>query len=156
MDISKVIQDIQYILAPAFMISSAGMLLLGFQTKFSNLSNRFRVLNHERQLFARQPQRSPEEERRYSNLRKQCDLLFRRATLVKNSILLTYSSIIFFTATSILILLSLYGTFHLRFWIIAVFAFGLLQILATAVIMLHETRLFYHILVLEQKSWNET
>ncbi len=153
MDISKVIQEIQYILAPAFMISSAALLLLGFQNKFSALANRFRVLNHEKQQLWQKVNRSQAEEARLSNLKDQVEHLFRRASLVKNAILFTYGSIVFFTGTSVLILFSIYSSRLLHVFIIAAFAMGLFLLFMTAVIMLVEAGLFYHVLTLEKKSW---
>ena len=47
MDVAKIVEEIHLVLAPAVMISSSALLLLGFQTKFSNLASRFRTLNYE-------------------------------------------------------------------------------------------------------------
>jgi polyferredoxin len=155
MDISKVIQEIQYILAPAFMISSAALLLLGFQNKFSALADRLRVLNHERQQLWQKPDRTPVEETRFRNLKDQVEHLFRRASLVKSAIFLTYGSIVFFTGTSLLILFGMHASRPAHVLIMATFATGLFFIFATAIIMLLESRLIYRVLVLEKKSWGD-
>ncbi|MSR77404.1 MAG: DUF2721 domain-containing protein [Candidatus Omnitrophica bacterium] len=119
MDIAKLIQEIQYILAPAMMISSSSLLLLGFQNKFSNLTD-------------------------------QVKYLFRRATLVKNTVLFTYGSIFFFTVTSILILADIYFTLQIHCLIISTFAAGLCLMLTTAVVMMIEAKLFYRVILLEK------
>lgn len=154
MDISKIVQEIQYVLAPAIMISSAGMLLLGFQTKFSNLASRFRGLNHERQQLARLNSRSREEELRFESLKHQSESIFRRASLVKNAIFLTYGSIAFFAGASVMILLSMHAISTFYPFIIVTFAIGILLLFASAFVMLAETQLLFQALTLEKKSWS--
>ena len=75
-----------------------------------------------------------------------------RATYMKNAIVFTYSGIICFTGTSILIFLNVYSAFRLRHLIITVFLAGLFLILVSAVLIILETRLFYKIISLEKKS----
>jgi hypothetical protein len=41
MGLDTIVLEIQNVLAPAVMISSSALLLMGFQAKFSNLANRF-------------------------------------------------------------------------------------------------------------------
>ena len=45
------IQLIQFMLAPAVMISACGLLLLGINNKYSLVVNRIRLLNEERRKF---------------------------------------------------------------------------------------------------------
>ena len=152
MDITKIIQQIQYVLAPAIMISSSALLLLGFHNKFSNLANRFRSLNQEKRALAAKPQKDAVEEARFRNLTEQVDQLMRRATYVKNAILATYLGIVCFAGTSILIFLNIYASFQFYTCIYAVFAMGLIFILASCAFMIMETNVFYKIMVLEKKS----
>ena len=51
MDITEIVQEIQYVLSPAVMVSSSALLLLGLQNKFSSLANRFRALNQEKRVL---------------------------------------------------------------------------------------------------------
>ncbi|MBI4352706.1 MAG: DUF2721 domain-containing protein [Candidatus Omnitrophica bacterium] len=152
MDIPRVVQEIQYVLAPAVMVSSAALLLLGFQNKFSSLANRFRVLNEEKRVLGSKAERTYQEEGRFQSLKKQVDHLMRRATYVKNAIILAYASIVCFSATSVMIFLNVYARFYFGVLLIAVFLTGLLLVLASAVSMMVETSLFYKIISLEKKS----
>ena len=152
MEISQLVQEIQYILAPAIMISSSALLLLGFQNKFSNLADRFRGLNQEKRRLFQKADRTPEEERHLSNLSGQIEYLFRRASHVKNAILLTYGAVVFFTGTSILILFNIYFVRQLYPYIIVTAAIGLSLLFLTALIMLAEARLIFRVLALEKKS----
>src|SRR3989338_954931 len=106
MELSNLVQQIQYMLAPAIMVSSSALLLLGYQNKFSALFNRFRSLNQERRLLVQKIKRESAEEDRLGNLKAQLGRLFKRATNVKNAIVLTYSAIICFLATSVFLFLN--------------------------------------------------
>ena len=152
-DIPKAIQEIQYMLAPAIMVSSASLLLLGFQTKFSNLASRFRVLNREKQELGQKAGRSREEEARLANVRDQVQYLLRRASLVKNAILLTYGAILFLVGTSVLILMDIYSSREFHYLILGAFSAGLVCLFLTALVMIMETGLFYRIMIFEKKSW---
>ena len=152
MDISKIIQEIQYILAPAIMVSSSALLLLGFQTKFSNLANRFRVLNHEKRALSQKAQKETSEEDRLGNLTSQIHHLMRRASHVKNAIVLTYGAIICFAGTSILIFLNIYTSFKLVHSTVAIFLVGLVMVFLSAILMILETMLFYQVISLEKES----
>ena len=152
MDIGKIVQEIQYVLAPAVMVSSSALLLLGFQNKFSSLANRFRTLNHEKRLLAQKSVRDPTEANRFESLVKQIDQLMCRAGYVKNAILLSYVGIVCFTGTSVLIFLNVYTSFQIFNWITALFLLGLLCVLLSSVLMIFETSLFYQIISIERKS----
>jgi hypothetical protein len=152
MAITQTIQEIQYVLAPAIMVSSSALLLLGFQGKFSNLASRFRALNHEKRLLATKPNRDAAEENRLQSLEEQVESLLRRATYVKNAILLSYVGVVCFTGTSVLIFLNVYAAFELRHVVILVFMLGLASILASSILMILETTWLYRILTLEKTS----
>ena len=152
MDIAQLVQEIQYVLAPAVMVSSAALLLLGFQAKFSNLANRFRGLHHERRLLSLKATRDDSEEERLRSLQEQVEHLMRRATCVKRAIVLAYLAIVCFMGSSMLMFFNVYASFHLGHGVIAVFMFGLACVLASALVMIVETRLFYKVLTLERLS----
>lgn len=150
MDTPSIIQKIQYAIAPAVMISSSALLLLGFQNKFSNLANRFRALNHEKRNLSYKTDKDAAEQERLESLFQQVNQLLRRAYYVKNAIVMTYLAILFFAGTSVLIFLDFYTDWEKLTFI--VFTFGLLSLWVSAILMILETSLFYHIINIENKS----
>ena len=152
MDTTKIVQEIQYVLSPAVMVSASALLLLGIQNKFSNLANRFRALNHEKRVISQKPHRETLEEERLVSLSAQIHRLMRRAFYVKNAITLTYCAILCFTGTSILIFSNIYTSFQMLYFAIAVFLLGLLAVFISAILMILETRLFYMVISLEKES----
>ena len=152
MDVATLTQQIQYVLTPAVMISSAALFLLGFQNKFSSLAGRFRVLNHERRVLFLKRHRDEADNERLENLNSQIASLVRRAWQVKNVILLTYAAIVCFVVTSVLIFLNVYFKFVLYHVIVAVFIMGVLLLLAGAFLMMAEVALAFHIIKLESRS----
>jgi hypothetical protein len=152
MDIAQLVQEIQYVLAPAVMVSSAALLLLGLQAKFSNLASRFRGLHHERRALALKAERSAAEEERLASVQDQVEHLMRRAACVKRAIMLSYVAIACFMGSSMLLFLDVFASFHLDRGVITVFMFGLGCVLGSALVMIAETRLFYRVLTLERLS----
>lgn len=152
MELSKVIQVIQYVLAPAVMISSCSLLLLGFQNKFSSLANRFRVLNSEKRALIQKHELSHMESERLQNLKAQVEHLIERATHVKNVILMTYCAIVCFIMTSLLIYLNVYTPFRLFPYIILSFLTGLVLVFFCSVLMMIEVALAFEVISLESKS----
>lgn len=151
-DINRLIQDIQYVLSPAIMVSSSALLLLGLQNKFSNLANRFRALNQEKRTLFLKESRTVVEGNRLHNVEMQIECLIKRASLVKNAIILSFFGIICFTGTSVLIFLDLFDHFHLGEFFTAIFLLGLMLILFSAILMIYETHLFYKIVLLEKEN----
>ncbi len=149
MDTTEIIKAIQYVLAPAIMVSAAALLTLGFQNKSSNLASRFRLLNSEKRLLDLKEKRAGYEDARLNSLEQQIDFLVRRAFLIRNAILLGYSSIIAFMTTSILLFVNLYYAHSLYPVIIGVFILALFMLLTAAFFMILETVLFYRIIRLE-------
>lgn len=107
-DIS-VTQIIQAILAPAIMISSCGLLLLGLQNRYSFIVNRIRLLNDERRRLQKQLVSGKEldysENVRFHSVRQQVKELTTRAFILRNAILFEIIGAIFFVLTSLLIAL---------------------------------------------------
>lgn len=152
MDLARIVQEIQYVLAPAIMISSAALLLLGSQNKFSNLAARFRTLNLEKRELSKKSRTSETERERLDNLREQVHHLVDRATHVKNAILLTYSAIASFVATSVCLFLNVYTNFQLYPVIIGFFLLGLILVLISSLLMIAEVELSYKVIRLEKRS----
>ncbi len=152
MNFGEIVQEIQYVLAPAIMVSSAALLLLGFQNKFATLASRFRALNQERRALAVKNFRTKEENERFDNLVTQVNHLHERATCVKNAILLTYLSIVCFVLTSVLLFVSIHANLQFFQFIITLFLVGLVLILATSLIMIKEISIAFKVVTLEKKS----
>ena len=152
MNIPDIAVQVQHVLAPAVMISSSALLLLGFQTKFSNLANRFRSLNDERRRLLQKEKRLVQDEARLESLVSQINYLMKRAAHIQSAILSTYFAILCFTATSLMIFID----YHIagELWKIAYIPFlgGFLFVSNAALYIIRETRLFYKVMVLEQKS----
>ena len=151
-EMTPLIQGIQYALAPAVVVSSAALLLLGLQAKFSNLASRFRVLQHERRTLALQAGGDSSQTQRLGNVQAQLEQLMRRAACVKRAIMLAYAAIVCCMGSSVLIFLNVYAAFQLGHAVIGLFMLGLACVLAGALVMVEETRLFYRVLLLEQDS----
>ncbi len=152
MNPSDAAQIIQYTLSPAVMISSAALLLLGLQNKFSNLFNRFRMLNQERRVLAQKKDRSAFENERFENLRIQLERLASRTSYVKNAIVLLDFTIGCFVLTSACLFLSRYGRVPAGYPAIALFLAGMSCLLTAVFFMMKETQLAHRILQLEAKS----
>lgn len=152
MDTSKIVQEIQYLVAPAVMVSSSALLLLGFQNKFSALANRFRVLNHEKRVLEQKKERDGAENLRLQNLSDQVEHLMRRAGFVKNAILSTYLAIVAFVTTSVLIFVNFYASFNIRPVIVGVFLAGFVSLIASSVCIIAETKLFYKVMLIEKRN----
>lgn len=149
MNTAEIIQAIQYVLAPAVMVSAAGLLILGFQNKSSNIANRFRLLNHEKRLLELKEDRLGHEETRFKSLDEQIDFLVQRAFLIRNAILLGYASVVGFMTTSVLLFANIYCDRNLYPVIIGVFIAALLMLLAACCSMILETLIFYRVIRLE-------
>lgn len=102
-----VIKLIQFMLAPAVMISACGLLLLGTNNKYSAIANRIRLLNEERRRFLLKIKHGKEldifESTRFSSIMKQLEQLSGRLKLVRNSIISYSVAIFLFIVTSLLI-----------------------------------------------------
>ena len=151
MEIEAIVKEVQYVIAPAVMVSSSALMLLGFQTKFSNLASRFRALNQERRLLDRKADKDEVERMRLKSLTEQVEQLMRRASFVKNAILSTYFAIISFVGTSILIFLNAHTSNRFHELLIAVFLLGFLSLVLTCVLMMLETSLFFKVIAVEKK-----
>lgn len=152
MEPSFAVQVIQTTLAPAVMISSAALLLLGFQNKFSALFDRFRILNEEKRDLKRKLRRDDFEEERLKNIEEQLTRLMRRAKHVKNAILCAYSAMISFLATSFFLFWSNYAPYNFNYVTLTFFGAGLVLIVLAAISIIVEVTISYNILTIEKKS----
>lgn len=134
------------------MISSAALLLLALQNKFSSLFNRFRLLNEERRLLEQRLDRSPIDNERLHSLKLQLEELIRRTMQVKNAIHFNYVAILCFIATSVFLFLNRYSVLPLAYPSVFIFLAGMICIFVAILFMVMETRLAFHILQLEKKS----
>ena len=149
---TQLIQEIQYALTPAVMVSSAALLLLSLQTKFSNLATRFRALHQERRTLSLKVPRNSTEDERLCSVQEQAKHLMRRAACVRTAISLAYSGIACFMVSSVLIFFNFDASFQLGRGVIVVFMLGLACVLGSALVMVIETQLFHKVLTLERLS----
>lgn len=110
-DSDFIVKMIQFMLAPAVMISACGLLLLGVNNRYSSIANRIRLLNDERRRLILKIKDGKEldfmESNRLASLKKQLDQLFCRLGYVKNCVVFYSSGIFLFVLTSFLIGLDL-------------------------------------------------
>jgi hypothetical protein len=112
-NINQAIQFISGLLAPAIMISSCGLILLGLQNKYSNIIDRIRSLNEEKRRLEMMDSLDRFQERRMRSLTAQINRLLVRAKLDRNGILSLYLAILSFILTSLAIAPAYFGYFGL-------------------------------------------
>jgi hypothetical protein len=113
-------------LAPAFMVNAAALLLLSLHNKFSTLSARIRALNAERRTLRQKPEATEERE---TNLTRQIERLGTRLTYVRRAILFHYTAIALCLLTSFLIALNTFFKSSIIAGLdIAVFTLGMLSV----------------------------
>jgi hypothetical protein len=123
--INQAIQFISGMLAPAIMISSCGLILLGLQTKYSNIIDRIRELNEEERHLELAPERDEFQERRMRSLKAQIEKLLFRARLDRNGIFSLYLAILSFVLTSLTIAPAYFGYFGLISFSLLLFLVGM-------------------------------
>ncbi len=107
MNTLSAVEIIQTILAPAIMISSCGLIMLGLQNRYSNIVSRIRSLNDERRRL--QKKISSDENLEYSenvrfhSIRKQINELSSRSLLIRNAIFFEILAVLFFVLACLLI-----------------------------------------------------
>ena len=129
-NINQAIQFISGLLAPAIMISSCGLILLGLQNKYSNIIDRIRSLNEEKRRLEMMDSLDRFQERRMRSLTAQIDRLLVRAKLDRNGILSLYLAILSFILTSLAIAPAYFGYFGLVTLSIIFFVGGIGLVLA--------------------------
>jgi hypothetical protein len=97
--LSDLLQDINVAraittaVAPAILVSAAGLLLLGLQTKFHNITDRIRHLDREIIELESLSEISVLQKKRVDTAEAQVDLLLKRCRLARDAIFLLYVSI---------------------------------------------------------------
>jgi hypothetical protein len=129
-NINQAVQFISGLLAPAIMISSCGLILLGLQNKYSNIIDRIRSLNEEKRRLEMMDSLDRFQERRMRSLTAQIDRLLVRAKLDRNGILSLYLAILSFILTSLAIAPAYFGYFGLVTLSIVFFVGGIGLVLA--------------------------
>ncbi len=101
------VKMIQFMLAPAVMISACGLLLLGINNRYSAIANRIRALNDERRRLLLKLKDGREldymESNRLASIMKQLEQLFCRLGYVKNCVISYSVGIFLFILTSLII-----------------------------------------------------
>ncbi len=149
----SVIEAIQLILAPAVMISACGLLMLGINTKFSNVLNRIRALNEEkRRLISSASDRTlafPENQR-LASVARQLQQLLRRAYFVRNSLLCYIAAVALFVITSLLIGVHYFsGMAGLQVAVILMFLVGMISVVMGIVYAALDTKMGYDVVRFE-------
>ena len=137
------IQLIQFMLAPAVMISACGLLLLGINNKYSLVVNRIRLLNEEKRKFRKKiggESYETEDNIRLESITKQLTLLLYRVKLVKNSVLSYTLAVALFVLSSLLIGAAFFmKNFDLDFFILTSFLIGMIAVFAGIIFAMIET-----------------
>ncbi len=150
-------QIIQAILAPAIMISSCGLILLGLQNRYSFIVNRIRLLNDERRRLQQQLISGREleysENIRFHSVRQQIQELTTRAFILRNAILFEIIGAIFFIVTSLLIALFFFIP-HEFVQILPIFSFliGLVSVLIGLLFFGRDILKAYKVIKLETQA----
>lgn len=150
-------QVIQAILAPAIMISSCGLILLGLQNRYSFIVNRIRLLNDERRRLQKQLVSGKEldysENIRFHSVRQQMQELSNRAFILRNAILFEIIGAIFFVLTSLLIALFFFFP-HQIIQILPIFSFliGLVSVLIGLLFFGRDILKAYKVIKLETQA----
>ena len=149
----SVVEAIQLILAPAVMISACGLLILGINTKFSNVMNRIRLLNEERRRLTRRMSEKDseyEETQRLESVVRQIRQLLKRGRYVRNSLLCYILAVALFVLTSFLIGIDyFFPAMDLQMLLVVMFLTGMLGVVAGIIFMGLDTKMGYDIVRFE-------
>lgn len=150
------IQLIQFMLAPAVMISACGLLLLGINNKYSIVVNRIRLLNEERRkmkLKVGSEKSITEDNIRLESITKQLTLLVFRVKLVRNSVLSYTIAVALFVLSSLLIGIAFFTKrVDMDFLILVIFLCGMIAVFAGIIFAMLETKRGYEIVKFEVEA----
>lgn len=125
---------IQSMLAPGLMISACGLLILGFNNKYSLVVNRIRALEEEkRKLLSIQKKEKldSEQEKRLNSIHLQVDKFAFRIKLVRNGVFFYTLAVALFILSSLSIGLQfLTHISHLETSAVILFLLGMMSVLA--------------------------
>lgn len=142
---SESLRFIAELVTPAVMVSSAGLLLLGLHSKYSNIVNRIRSIIEERNGL----QAESEDRDQIANLTQQIDFLMRRAWCARNAIVCLYVSILFMIGTSICYAMVLAGFAVAGRIAVGVFIVGIVFLFIGCLFALIEVQHAYRVICLE-------
>lgn len=152
----SLIQLIQFMLAPAVMISACGLLLLGINNKYSIVVNRIRLLNEERRRTKKMvgsETYETEDNIRLESISKQLVLLLYRVKLVRNSVLSYTIAVALFVLSSLLIGVAFFTRrFDMDFIILGSFLTGMIAVFAGIIFAMLETKRGYEIVKYEVEA----
>lgn len=148
-----IIQLIQFMLAPAVMISACGLLLLGINNKYSIVVNRIRLLNEERRKYKLkigEDNFKTEDNVRLESITTQLELLVYRVRLVRNAVLSYTVAVAFFILSSLLIGVAFF-TKRIDFdvTILTTFLIGMIAVFSGIMFTMYETKRGYEIVKYE-------
>jgi len=150
------IQLIQFMLAPAVMISACGLLLLGINNKYSLVVNRIRLLNEERRKINKKvgsETYETEDNIRLESISKQLILLVYRVKLVRNSVLAYTIAVALFVLSSLMIGIAFFmQRIDLDFIILASFLTGMVAVFSGIIFAMLETKRGYEIVKFEVEA----
>lgn len=148
-----IVELIQFMLAPAVMISACGLLLLGINNKYSIVVNRIRLLNEERRRTTKKiggENYEIEENVRLESIIKQLGLLLYRVKLVRNAVLSYTIAVALFVLSSLLIGLAFFTkNVDFDFIILTSFLLGMIAVFAGICFTMWETARGYQIVKYE-------
>jgi hypothetical protein len=152
-----VVQIIQAILAPAIMISSCGLIMLGLQNRYAFIVNRIRLLNEERRRLVKQFTTQKEldyaENVRFHSIRKQMEELARRAFILRNAILFEIVAVLFFVLTSFFIALYFFvESLFIEILPLISFLSGMASVFIGLILLGREIATAYRVITLEIKA----
>jgi hypothetical protein len=145
-EISNISTIISSALAPVVMISACGLLLLGLQSKYSNITDRIRQLDHEKLELEQREKLTTWMRNRLRILTYQIHRLLTRVRLVRDAIFLLYVAILFFVGASLLALLSNIIALFSAWFIFAIFVAGLICVLASGIFVMLEVYISYDVI----------
>jgi len=148
---------IQFMLAPAVMISACGLLLLGINNKYSIIVNRIRLLNDERRRCTLKLRDGKEldylESVRLESIIRQLAQLKERLQLVRNCVMSYSTAIFLFILTSLLIGIDVLFDYKMTmFFMVATFILGMLAVGIGSLFAMRETIRGYKIVEFEIKA----
>lgn len=148
-----IVQLIQFMLAPAVMISACGLLLLGINNKYSIVVNRIRLLNEERRKTTKKiggENYETADNVRLESIIKQLGLLLYRVKLVRNAVLSYTIAVALFVLSSLLIGLAFFTkNVDFDFIILGSFLIGMIAVFAGISFTMWETARGYQIVKYE-------
>jgi len=88
-------------LAPAILVSAGGLMLLGLQNKFHNITDRIRQLDREIIMMEGIPELNGTRQKRVESAEAQVDILIVRCRLVRDAIFLIYVAVMLLIASTL-------------------------------------------------------